>query len=360
MRAELDQVVAVGAVAVQEHHELLGPAALGFEARSGQFGGHFGVPLRWPPGLARVRGFGQIDRRRRAAWRRGSRPTASAPRRRDTAASARRSSRACVRPGRFLRLSASRAASCNAKSPAGKASGWPRQNNRKMSAVQGPTPLTATSARCASGAGMWASAARSRPCRATACAAAVSARIFGPERPQARRPVSPASNSACGGERVQRRFQPTEDRRGAGDRDLLRDDDRGEPGETRRAQPERRRSADLDEQADRLAVERQQRGAGFGERFLAVDQATRLVAQRRRRPSARLLCALARALSWPQPCRSSVSRRRPTGRSISATPIPPSETPIWRRGSTAACCCASRTPIPRAVDPNTRTPSSMI
>ena len=45
MLAELDQVVAVGAVAVQEHDELLGPAALGLEARSGQFGGHGGFPV---------------------------------------------------------------------------------------------------------------------------------------------------------------------------------------------------------------------------------------------------------------------------------------------------------------------------
>ena len=42
MLAEFDQVVAVGAVAVQEHDELLGLAAFGLEAGSGQFGGHGG------------------------------------------------------------------------------------------------------------------------------------------------------------------------------------------------------------------------------------------------------------------------------------------------------------------------------
>ena len=38
--AELDEVVAVGAVAVQEHDQPLGGSGLGIEARAGQFGGH--------------------------------------------------------------------------------------------------------------------------------------------------------------------------------------------------------------------------------------------------------------------------------------------------------------------------------
>ena len=130
-----------------------------------------------------------------APSRPGNRPTACARRRRARAASARRSARAAAASGRVLSPRASFAASCRARSPAGKASGWPRQNRRKISAVQGPTPLTATSAVCASSASMPASPARSSPRSATASATPRNARIFGDERPQARKSSSVAAAS---------------------------------------------------------------------------------------------------------------------------------------------------------------------
>ncbi len=161
----------------------------------------------------------------------------------------------------------------SARSPAGKASGWPRQNSRKMSAVHGPIPLTATSARCASGAGISrergeVEPAVARPPRATARQRAdLRAREAAGAQAPPRRPRSTASAR----ERAQRRFQPAEDRVGAGDRHLLRDDDRRQPRKARLAPPQRRRAADLDQPPDRLAVEREQRRGGFGQRRLAVD-----------------------------------------------------------------------------------------
>ena len=212
-----------------------------------------------------------------------------------------------------------------------------------MSAVQGPTPFTATSARCASGAGKSrerreVEAPVAPPPRATA----VSARIFGPERPQARRPASPAgeqrfgrragcsaassrpkiavalaTDTCCETMIAASPAKPGSRRRSGG----------GPPTSTSRPMVSRSSASSA-------------RG-GLGERRLAVDEAARLVAQAA--PARRAGGAASassprcrRGYLGLQPCRSSASRRRPTACSISGTPIPPCATPNSRRGSAVA------------------------
>ena len=92
--ADLDQVVAVGAVAVEEHDKLLCRAGSGRKARAvegcrhgrhparrGECGQRIALSERWP-GQASLRRGGATPARPRAPWRRGNRPTAPSPRRR--------------------------------------------------------------------------------------------------------------------------------------------------------------------------------------------------------------------------------------------------------------------------------------
>ena len=136
--ADIDQVVAVGAIAVQEHHQPLGLAAWRLEPRSVEFTGHVqpAIAVRFllvafSCGLVSRHGLGGLHRR------------ALAPLHRVIVGPEQMRGHPAPRPPRLGELrhllgvgplpsgrSAMRAASCSARSPAGQASAWPRQNSR--------------------------------------------------------------------------------------------------------------------------------------------------------------------------------------------------------------------------------------
>ncbi len=125
--ADLDQVVAVGAVAVQEHHELRAPgpsAARGADRRAQR-------PSRTPLALVRLQawrggdrhGIAPLDHAIIVPQQMRRHPAPRPPALGDL--------RELLRARSRLRASnAMRAASCSARSPAGQASAWPRQNSR--------------------------------------------------------------------------------------------------------------------------------------------------------------------------------------------------------------------------------------
>ena len=233
--------------------------------------------------------------------------------------------------GRRFRFKATLAASCSARSPAGKASGWPRQNRRKMSAVHGPTPLTATSA-------LWASSA-SRSARPFEIEAALDDRLgkraqsadFGVRQSAGAQVLFRRLGDFSRLEGRDARLQSAENGGGAGRRHLLRHDDRGQPRKARLPAAKRRRAADRDQAIDELRVLGAQALGGFAQGRLVVDRGAGMVDPCLRRTtfgapgcSDRWLTLFA-SPPWPMKSSrlppSSASRRRRTGRSISATPI---------------------------------------
>ena len=96
--------------------------------------------------------------------------------------------------------------------------------------------------------------ARSSPPSATAAASARNVRILAVDNPQARKSSSVASASPSGLKRGDERLQPAENGARAGNRQLLRDDDRGETRETRVSAPKRGPSADRSQALDEFRV----------------------------------------------------------------------------------------------------------
>ncbi len=136
----------------------------------------------------------------------------------------------------------------------GKASGWPRQNRRNMSAVHGPTPFTATSARCASSASCSASALEIERAARDRLGDRAERPDFCGGKAGAAQNLFACGGKAGGVQRDDRPLKSPEYRASARDRDLLRDDDRREAGESRFAAPERRRPSDGDELLHKLRV----------------------------------------------------------------------------------------------------------
>ena len=179
--------------------------------------------------------------------------------------------------GRRFRFKASLAASCSARSPAGKASGWPRQNRRKMSAVHGPTPLTATSA-------LWASSAsrRAEPLQIEAApddrfGQRVQGADFGVGQSAGAQVLFCGLRDLSRLERDDARLQSAENGGSAGRRDLLRHDDRRKPREARLPAAKRRRAADRDQALKKLRVFGAQALGGFAQDRLIVDRGAGMI-----------------------------------------------------------------------------------
>ncbi len=77
-------------------------------------------------------------------------------------------------------------------SPTGKISGWPAQNMRYTSAVQGPTPLTAVKWAIASEVSIWQTLA-DRAARKLGVAIASKVEALARERPTSNRPSAPSA-----------------------------------------------------------------------------------------------------------------------------------------------------------------------
>ena len=130
--ADVDQVVAVGAVAVQEHHQPLAPVRSAARAAARRV--HRPRRLRFASCVLACRWIRRLafpaPARPRAASPRDSRPTTDARPPRATAAMSRRAS-----PSPWRRAAVAGRTRCaplpaSARSPAGQASAWPRQNSR--------------------------------------------------------------------------------------------------------------------------------------------------------------------------------------------------------------------------------------
>ena len=114
-----------------------------------------------------------------------------------------------------------------------------------------------------------------------------------------------------GVERRDARLQPAENGVGAGDRDLLRDDDRRQAGEAGFAPAQRRRTADGDQLLDHFPIMRPQALGRLGERRFVGDQGSGMVAggfaRRLARPPP---LEAAFAWCWLAPALLSTLRRR--------------------------------------------------
>ncbi len=156
--------------------------------------------------------------------------------------------------GRRFRFRASLAASCSATSPAGKASGWPRQNRRKTSAVHGPIAFDRDERLMRVLGVEGAEADKVKAILHDRLGEGPQGSDFGVRQPAGAQVLLRRLRDLGRLKRRDARLQSAENRAGAGRRHLLRHDDRGHSGKPGLPAAKRRRAADRNQPPDELRV----------------------------------------------------------------------------------------------------------